>query len=1158
MEVQKQTNPQSTLPSESTLSSLSREHDSTNVTRLNPEQQKAIEYPANEPVQVLAGAGTGKTTVISERYFSVYQELLASGITHPASNILTLTFTVKAAAEMKERIEKKLIQSNLSNNSPLDNHWIGNFHQICNRLLKTHGLLIGLNPDFHIISESQREILFEALLKDIRLGIYTQIKDVLKQYGLVDHIPENILSLHELDSRWPDTLSVLFESLPSLIQQIKSTGADPVTFFNQSSVQTKAFTDILTQLKPLDETNAIDYETLSRNWQPILSPWIDDKTTLWGSALEHAVYAASPKNQHLDSDVLITQFTKDRFYTDLRTLVTSYFDINNRKKEAPLSPLPVELQGERLENIRQQTRVELDCIKIIAAVYALYQWQLSQENLCDFDDIILHTMTLLKAYPDLAQKYQKQFKTIIIDEFQDSNGAQLELIQLLKKPDQNNITVVGDLKQSIYGFRFSQPENMGLVFQNTKCDTSKTQSVHQISLPINYRSHPTIVACSNYLSELITLDTAQHVKSAYGVITTTDTPPSTVRWITISPVPKTDPESNKSIKIPKNQRRHRLISEVVSDIETVCRSGFYLPEEIAVLVPNNALVSELSEALTHHNIPVNRVNAQLFSLLPEIKCALSLIKTVIYPETDTHWTGFLQSLLSQKELYLLGQLRQSPSNPTVYQSLFEYFLKREPERPLIPIEAEVLPWFQEILLARAQLLRMFPTTLFTALWESLGLSNRYANDEARHHISLFRHCLSQVSFQRNDSHSWVELVQLLDALFDDTKSLDTCLSEATMMTKRQHGVQILTTHSAKGLEFPCVYVIDLPKRIPSDKSRLIYDPQYRGKKGFGIIYKKGNLAKKDFYQTLWKKVRNQAEEQRLFYVAITRARHRLCVYRFSDSAYWTDLTHYPLSTSQNIEQETIFVSPEKTSEKIGTETTASPPQGLHKKPMFTGPNRHQSKIASVNTPSKTPPLEFTPSLLELRDNSSRKKDINNHELYQAIYRHYWGLKEDLVFQSTQSQAIFSAFLASPLHRDHLRKDGWQWFSQIPFNVVLGVIQDKQMHFQGTWDLMLFHPEQQRFRLIDFQIQNTDVPLPMDKQFHQVQLTLYKLAFAARYPQYKITHTDILCVNLRPHQFQEKSLSIESDETEFHIDSPHALTELTALGFIREIVNIIDR
>ncbi|MBY0451190.1 MAG: ATP-dependent helicase [Cyanobacteria bacterium] len=1130
---------------ETTLPSAIRESDSLNATQLNSEQKKIVEYPANAPVQVLAGAGTGKTTVISERYFRVYQELLASGITHPAANILTLTFTVKAAAEMKERITKKLIQSDVTSEVSLDNHWIGNFHQICRRLLKTHGLLIGLNPDFHTISEGQKEILFEALLKDIRLGVYTQIKDVLTQYGLLKHIPENILSLHELRSLWPDTLSELFKSLPTLIQQIKSTGVDPVTFFTQSTAQTTAFTDILTQLKLPDETDSIDCETLSRLWQPMLSPWIDDKTTLWGSDLEYTIFAASKKKQHLDSDALISQFTKDRLCSKscLSSLVSCYFDINSRKKEPPLSPLPPEARLENLANLREQTAVELSCIKIIAAVYALYQWQLSQQNLCDFDDIILHTLTLLKAYPDLTQAYQNQFVTIIIDEFQDSNGAQLELIQLLKKPDQNNVTVVGDLKQSIYGFRFSQPENMGLVFDQPEThqhQTTNSQSVPKIALPINYRSHPTIVACSNYLSELITLDTAQHVTSVQGETATTAQHRSTIRWITVSPAEETDADKNKSTKIPKNQLRTRLISAVVNDIETVYRSGLYTPEDITVLVPNNALVGELTQALTHQNIPVNRVNAHLFCELPEIKCARNLIKTVIYPENDLSWTGLLQSLLSQKELYLLSQLRQSLSTPNIHQSLFEYFQKLEPNHLLTPIEAVVFPWFQEILRARKQLLRLFPTTLFTALWESLGLSDRYDSDDARQNISLFRHCLSQVSFQRNDSHSWVELVQLLDALFDDTKSLDTCLSEATMMTKSRHGVQILTVHSAKGLEFPCVYVLDLPKRIPPDKNPLIYDPQFRGKKGFGVIYKKGNPVKKDFYKTVWQKIRNQAEEQRLFYVAITRARHHLFVYRFSDSAYWSDLTNYPLSASQHIEQETIHVS---------SHTVGNLPELLRKE--WTPSKAHVPQKSRVipDPKDRETMVETSQKVKEIKlfDNSRNKKMMKNDAVYQAIYRHYWGLDEHPVFHSRQSQAIFSTFLTSPLHRNRLEKEGWHWFSQVSFEVELDTRQANQIHFSGCWDLLLFHPAHHRLRLVDFQIQNTEENPLTDKKFHQVQLALYKLALGSRYPQYTLNDEDLLCVSLGPHQLQEESLSIK---TEFNVNNSQALTELTALGFIR--------
>ncbi|HLA25993.1 MAG TPA: UvrD-helicase domain-containing protein, partial [Patescibacteria group bacterium] len=307
---------------------------------LNKEQKEAVVHE-NGPLLIIAGAGTGKTTVITRRIAWLILEKKIK-----PDEILALTFTEKASAEMEERVDRLLPYGYVD-------LWISTFHGFAEKILRLHGLDIGLPTNFRVLSDTE-------------------------QWYLVR--------------------------------------------------------------KNLDKFN-LDY------YRPLGNP-----TKFIHALLKHF----------------------------------------SRAKDEEISPEEYLKYAEELK-LNQDTDGESDILEIkrleeVANAYHIYQKILLENNALDFGDLINYVLKLFKIRHNILDNYRRQFKYILVDEFQDTNWAQYELVKLLAEPN-NNLTVVGDDDQSIYKFRGASISNI-LTF---KKDFQKSRD---ILLTENYRSTQNILDLS--------------------------------------------------------------------------------------------------------------------------------------------------------------------------------------------------------------------------------------------------------------------------------------------------------------------------------------------------------------------------------------------------------------------------------------------------------------------------------------------------------------------------------------------------------------------------------------------------------------------------------------------------------------------------------------
>ena len=323
------------------------------LENLNAEQKRAVMHKSG-PILIVAGAGTGKTTVITKRTAYLIEAKLAK-----PEEILGLTFTDKASGEMEERIDRLLPYGYVD-------FWISTFHAFAERILKDHGLDIGLPMDFKLVDQTATWLLIRQNLDEFNLNYYKPLGNPTK-------------FIHAL-----------------------------IRHFSRTKDQ--------------------------------------------------AIY---PEDYLKFADTLKSNLT------DLR---------EDSEKER---------------------------IKEIANAYHVYQKLLLENSLLDFGDLINYCLKLFQKRPNILEKYRKQFKYILVDEFQDTNWVQYELIKILAFP-RNNLCVCADDDQSVYKFR-------GASFSNVLQFREDFPKAKNIVLIQNYRSRQNILDLSYKFIQLNNPDRLEFV-----------------------------------------------------------------------------------------------------------------------------------------------------------------------------------------------------------------------------------------------------------------------------------------------------------------------------------------------------------------------------------------------------------------------------------------------------------------------------------------------------------------------------------------------------------------------------------------------------------------------------------------------------------------------
>lgn len=683
---------------------------SVDLSSLNDAQRQAVTH-GDGPLLIVAGAGTGKTTVITQRIAWLMTE---QGL--KTDQVLAVTFTDKAAQEMSDRVAELLPYGYVD-------VWISTFHALCERILKEHGLDIGLNTDFTLLNETEQWRLIRRNLDRFQLDHYRPL-------------------------------------------------ASPTKFIHAL------------------------LKHFSRAKDEAVSP---------------QDYLAFAHAQQLDRDS--DTFVKKTDADDDTSSVAKFTEI--------------------------------------AGAYQTYQQLLHESNALDFGDLITLTLKLFRERPAVLEHYRGQFRSLLVDEFQDTNWAQYELIKLLAAP-RNNVTVVGDDDQSIYKFRGASISNI-LKFK------ADFPAAAQVVLTQNFRSRQAILDFAYRFIQLNNPNRLEYQLStgaAQGPLTTPISKKLTARRDGAGRV--------EVLEAPTQDDEADLVAESIVKLKAAQPDLSW--GECAVLVRANDHAAAVLAAFKRKGIPHQFYASRGLYRKEEILDIVSYLKLL----DNYHESGALYRVaqlpvfkLPTADLIELGHQAHKLST-----SLFDVFRRAATVPAVSPEGKRGVETIIKLITRHTDDARHTSVMeIIMAFLSDSGLLKDYENpkDAVQYEKtkSVLRFLKLIQDFQRG--HDAPTVKNFLED-FEAQREAGEQGSLGVDLDDSPDQVRVMTIHGAKGLEFSYVFVMHMvDKRFPTIERA---DP----------IPLPDALVK----ETLPEGDVHIQEERRLFYVASTRARDGLFFSRAED------------------------------------------------------------------------------------------------------------------------------------------------------------------------------------------------------------------------------------------------------------------------------------
>lgn len=850
-----------------------------------PQQKNAI-YATDGSVLVSAAAGSGKTAVLVER---VIKLITREKNPLDVDRLLIVTFTRAAAAEMRERIQAAV--NKLLENDPYNAHLlaqrqllysanISTIDSFCGDIVREYFHSLEIARDFRIADEGELEILRQEALDAVfeyfydkedkgffyLLDVFTGKQGDLKLRETVLKVSE-FLTTQPFPDKWLD--NVLADYLKTEISE--TVWGKIIIEYVQSAVL-HAINLTENSLKLLSEDRLL-YEKLS----PLLE---SDKAYF---SLIQKKFADSSWNEIVRAvhSFESGRMTVPRGYKDnpIKIFVSS-----NRDEVKETVKKLQSLFAIKEESIRKELAQLYEFISALFILVREYDKKLSElkakKNILSFADIESLTVKLL-AKPDDKNGYTKtvqaeeisnRFDAVMVDEFQDVNDVQDLIFKSVSK-DENNLFVVGDVKQSIYGFRQAKPE----IFIERKNEYKRFYEENPeypatIILDRNFRSRFEVCDAVNFIFErLMTKETA---KMEYN---------ADERLVNGADFPKSD-DCNFEISLFESENsdleKEEIEAKYIADkIHNMINSGFKVKDgdimrearygDFAII-----LRSPGGKAMTYVNtlissgIPAYSENKSSFFDALEIKIMLNLLRVIDNPGIDIPLLSVLCSPMYAFTPDELAEMRCDSRKSSLYSSVCKYAKTSDKARKFVD-ELKILRDCACTNSVDNLISKACELTGFMSI--SLAVSG---NDSALKNLELLREYAR--NFESNGYKTLSDFISYTDKLIANKTNLD---ASSQNEGDTANAVRVLSIHASKGLEFPVCFIADITHQF--NKTDLRNDILLDSKAGLGIKVQSEGVVYNTFPRlaTALKIEENLvAEEMRVLYVALTRAKEKLiCV-----------------------------------------------------------------------------------------------------------------------------------------------------------------------------------------------------------------------------------------------------------------------------------------
>ena len=429
------------------------------------DDQRCVIKTLDRPLFVSAGAGSGKSSTLAERVAWAFKP--GSGADgkpylDDIGQVLIITFTHAAADEIKDKVRSRLREAGLVDQAlAVDGAWISTIHSMCARIIRRHAFELGVDPQFRMATVIEQDAMREAACEEV----VRRIEEEMPYPELTSLIP-----MHSKSSRSS-------YSVTDMAMKLTSAAAN----------SSRGFGSIVIPGELADPVDMLaDFRSLLGTWIATVSA---DEKLMQKQCASEDVIRLSEDCERIDA-LLCSAESSD--VDAIARLVGSMKAPRKNYGSSEIKDLSVEVCGDfamlRLGiYLSMADKPTKELLEVARAIDAVYSELKSERGVLDNDDLVALGLAALRDHPDIASEYINRFKLVMVDEFQDTNAQQVELVKLLSGEGACHLATVGDAQQSIYRFRAADVE----VFLDREKSMPK-ESV--IRLDVNFRSHPDILA----------------------------------------------------------------------------------------------------------------------------------------------------------------------------------------------------------------------------------------------------------------------------------------------------------------------------------------------------------------------------------------------------------------------------------------------------------------------------------------------------------------------------------------------------------------------------------------------------------------------------------------------------------------------------------------
>lgn len=872
------------------------------------DEQKRVINSRNKNLLVSAAAGSGKTAVLTERIIS----LITDEKDHTdLDRLLVVTFTKAAAGEMKERIRKKL-EERIKNDRDnellrrqsvlIHNAHISTIDSFCTYVIKNYFYMLDIDPNFRIMEDGERRLMKDECMSELFDDAFARgdedILSLVTSYNTgktTKNIRQRLLEIFETINAEPWPLEWLENAKKKYIFE---DGED----INDSEMIVSCLSQIRASVKQALEQAKENLDiALSEGGCKRYAPMLEDDIRIIKMLDEATGFdkmreafsnlkfkALSKAKPGADEDKKKTDFVKERRDRIKKSLTF----IQNRYFTMPIDEI--------FKEMKFCSKSVTAICNVIEEFSGRFAEKKRSNNLMDFGDLEHFALDILVKKEngkiirtDAAKEIAGHFDHVMTDEYQDSNEIQELILQSVSGEEDGiyNRFMVGDIKQSIYGFRHACPE---LFMDKYDSYGVKEDSCEVVDLHVNYRSRSNVVDTVNLFFENlmneetggVIYDKRQRLNcGAYYKLDETSGDHSTELLI----IDKKDPGFKNAVnKADMLEAEAYMIAQRIKELRKTMKvfdpdSGEYRAlrySDCAILVRSTTDYFEIfPKVLQMASVPAHATSRTGYFSAFEVQMVLNYLRIIDNPLQDVALSSVLLSPIVGFTAEDIARIRILKKEGRLYDALEEYALNGNDNalrKKINEFTASLKSYCD-----RARFESVYE--LLNDIYSDSGLlayaSAMPAGVQRAANLKLL---LQKAAVYEKTSYSGVfNFIRYIDEMQKASEDF----GEANVFSDNSDSVKIMTIHKSKGLEFPVVFISGMNHKFNTmnlNKSIIIHKDL-----GIGIDavdYENGKKTKGFYKKLIYDEMKNDLlkEELRILYVAMTRAKEKLIFTMISD------------------------------------------------------------------------------------------------------------------------------------------------------------------------------------------------------------------------------------------------------------------------------------